>query len=147
VEGGTQELATCQRLQRGRPLAIWIETAVNDGEDSMFPYRVHVLNRAGRVSGIWIELQTRQGVDDLIAVLRTAITLEVVHLTRRERRAPCHEGPLLTPLSWFVHADVSGRHPNDTMLFHPPRSISSFIVQKRHLPIHRRVNPRGDRDP
>jgi hypothetical protein len=66
-----------ERIRRGRPLRLWVETIVDDGEGVMFPYRAHFLDGEGRASGLFIELQTRKGIEEMQRALQTAIALDV----------------------------------------------------------------------
>jgi hypothetical protein len=68
---------SAERIQRGRPLRLWVETIISGGERPLFPYRVHFLDAGGRVSGVFIELQTRRGIEKIQQAIATAITLEV----------------------------------------------------------------------
>jgi hypothetical protein len=70
-----------RRMPRGQALGIWIETIESDGEGVAFPYRVHLLDADGGVSGLYVEFQRRRSVEQLLAALRTVLTLDV-----RDRR-------------------------------------------------------------
>ena len=68
-------------MPRGQALGIWTETIDSDGEGLAFPYRVHWLGADGRVSGLYVEFQRRRSVEQMLAALRTVLTLDV-----RDRR-------------------------------------------------------------
>jgi hypothetical protein len=70
-----------RRIPRGHALGIWTETIESDGEGVAFPYRVHLLDAEGRVSGLYVELQRRRSVEQVLGALRAALTLDV-----RDRR-------------------------------------------------------------
>lgn len=81
VETAFYSSKSSQRISRGRPLGIWTETIVSAGDGVMFPYRVHFLDAAGRVSGLYAEFQTRRGVDATLQALGAALAL---HVTDRQ---------------------------------------------------------------
>jgi hypothetical protein len=66
-----------RRISRGRPLSIRVEKVPIHDDGPMFPYRLHFLDANGKETGQFIELQRRTGIDDLIASLGTAVTLDV----------------------------------------------------------------------
>jgi hypothetical protein len=70
-----------RRIPRGQALGIWTETIESDGEGVAFPYRVHLLDADGRVSGLYVELQRRRSVEQVLAALRAVLPLDV-----RDRR-------------------------------------------------------------
>ena len=71
----------------GQALGIWIETIESDGEGVAFPYRVHLLEADGKVSGFYVELQRRRSVEQLLVALRAVLTLDV-----RDRRGTASPG-------------------------------------------------------
>ena len=77
VETGFYWSKSIERIRRGRPLRLWLETIVDDGEGVMFPYRVHFLDADGHAAGLFVEFQRRTSVDDMRRALQTAITLDV----------------------------------------------------------------------
>ena len=70
-----------RRIPRGQALGIWTETIESDVEGVAFPYRVHLLDADGRVSGLHVEFQRRRSVEQMLAALRAVLTLDV-----RDRR-------------------------------------------------------------
>ena len=70
-----------RRIPRGQALGIWTETIDSDGEGVAFPYRVHLLDADGRVSGLYVEFQRRRSVEQMLAALRPVLSLDV-----RDRR-------------------------------------------------------------
>ena len=66
-----------RRIAKGQALGIWIETVESDSEGVAFPYRVHLLDAEGRVSGLYVELQRRRSVEHVLVALRAALTLDV----------------------------------------------------------------------
>ena len=72
-----------RRMPRGQALGIWTETidSGGEGEGVVFPYRVHLLDAEGRVSGLYVELQRRRSVEQMLEALRAGLTVDV-----RDRR-------------------------------------------------------------
>ena len=70
-------------MPRGQALGIWTETidSGGEGEGVVFPYRVHLLDAEGRVSGLYVELQRRRSVEQMLEALRAGLTVDV-----RDRR-------------------------------------------------------------
>jgi hypothetical protein len=66
-----------QRISRARPLGVWTETIVSAGDGVMFPYRVHFLDAAGHVSGLYVEFQTRRGVEAMLHALGGSLALDI----------------------------------------------------------------------
>jgi hypothetical protein len=71
-----------RRIPRGQVLGIWTETIESDGEGVAFPYRVHLLDADGKVSGFYVELQRRRSVEQMLAALRAVLPQDV-----RDRRS------------------------------------------------------------
>jgi hypothetical protein len=64
-------------VPRGQALGIWTETIESDGEGVAFPYRVHLLDADGKVSGLYVEPQRRRSVEPVLAALRAVMPLDV----------------------------------------------------------------------
>ena len=64
-----------RRIPRGEALSLWTETV--GGDDAIFPFRLHLLDAGGRVSGLHLELQRRASVERLVEGLRSVWTVEV----------------------------------------------------------------------
>ena len=79
-----------RRISRARSLGIWTETIVTVGEGTTFPYRMHFLDAAGHVSGLYVEFQTHRGVDATLQALGEALTLDVTD-TEPPAVAPSHD--------------------------------------------------------
>ena len=71
-----------RRIPRGQALGIWTETIERDGEGVAFPYRVHLLDADGKVSGFYVEPQRRRSVEQMLAALRAVLPQDV-----RDRRS------------------------------------------------------------
>ena len=57
-------------------------TIESDGEGVAFPYRVHLLDADGKVSGFYVEPQRRRSVEQMLAALRAVLPQDV-----RDRRS------------------------------------------------------------
>ena len=66
-----------RRVPKGQALGIWTETIESDGEGVAFPYRVHLLDADGKVSGLYVEPQRRRSVEPVLAALRAVMPLDV----------------------------------------------------------------------
>ena len=65
-----------RRIPRGKALGIWTET-IESEEGAVFPYRVHLLDAEGKISGLYAELQRSRGVEQMLEALRAVLTLDV----------------------------------------------------------------------
>jgi hypothetical protein len=66
-----------RRTPRARALGIWTETVDNGGERGILPFRMHLLDADGKVSGFYLALGQRRSVDEVLAALGEALTLDV----------------------------------------------------------------------
>jgi hypothetical protein len=66
-----------RRISRGTPLGVRIETVVNPEERPTYPFRLHFLDADSRVSGLYLDFDSRRGVDEMIDAVRTALDVSV----------------------------------------------------------------------
>ena len=72
-----------RRVPRGEALGLWTETV--GGDDAVFPFRLHLLDAGGSVSGLHLELQRRPSVERIVEGLRSVWTVEVWPRPRSNR--------------------------------------------------------------